>query len=89
MTRVVVEPGRLRISHGYVTPRARSRDLAASEIASLELKVSMQAGSRSYYDIEAILKDGRKHTIGRMIRKRRHAEWLLARIREALARSEG
>jgi hypothetical protein len=65
----------------------RVRTLAAAEIASIDLHISMQTQGRygtPYYDLRARLKSGRKVTLGSGVRNKRHAEWLVSQMRAAI-----
>ena len=62
----------------------RSRRVPLTDIARVEMPITMQANDTPYYAIELILRDGRKITAGRGIRDKREAEWLVAEIRSLL-----
>jgi hypothetical protein len=44
----------------------------------------MQAGSRPYYDLIILLKNGKRVTVGRSMRDKREAEWLALTMKNAL-----
>jgi hypothetical protein len=62
----------------------RSRRVPLTDVARVEMPITMQANDTPYYAIELILRDGRKITAGRGIRDKREAEWLVAEIRSLL-----
>jgi hypothetical protein len=75
----------LRVRH-TVLGAGGSRTLAAAEIASIDLHISMQTQGRygtPYYELRARLKTGRKVALGSGVRDKRHAEWLAAQMRAA------
>jgi len=81
-TRVVLTPSEARVRYG---PLGRTRTVEADDIDDVTLKVGMQAGKRPYYDIQIVKRDGKKLYCGRSIRDKREAEWLVERMKEALA----
>jgi hypothetical protein len=83
VTRLRVEIGRLMVAEGYIIP-GRERSFGAEEISDVSLKISMQAGSRPYYDLIILRKQGKPVTAGRWIRDKREAEWLAHTVREAI-----
>lgn len=44
----------------------------------------MQAGGRPYYDLRLTRSNGREVATGRGIRDKREAEWLAARLKQAI-----
>ncbi|MGD2217065.1 MAG: hypothetical protein PVJ64_09920 [Gemmatimonadales bacterium] len=81
-TRVVLTPGEARVSH---SPLGRTRKLTADEIEDLTLKIGMQAGNRPYYDIQIVKCDGKRVYVGRSIKDKQEAEWLVEQLREVLS----
>lgn len=67
-----------------------TRVIPKRSITSIDLRISMQSTGRSgtpYYELRATLDTGRHKHLGRGIRNKRHAEWLLERMRSELGRS--
>lgn len=82
-TTVITSPGSVRRRHSLFEIGGW-RTITSSEIAALKLQISMQTSGRSgtpYYEIKAMLKNGRKCGLGDGIRNKRQAEWLLERMR--------
>ena len=85
-TVVVAGNGTLRVRHA-VLGAGGSRTLAAAEIASIDLHITMQTQGRygtPYYAVRARLTSGRKVSLGDGIGHKRHAEWLAARMRASI-----
>ena len=75
-----------RRRHGLVG-FGRTRTIAGAEIARIELNISMQTSGRygtPYYDVRAVLTNGRKASLADGIRSKRHAEWIAAELRARL-----
>jgi hypothetical protein len=83
VSRVTVDAGTLSVATGYLAP-GRERRLALGEIADVSIAIGMQAGSRPYYDVVILRKNGKKVIAGRALRDKREAEWLAATIKSAL-----
>ncbi len=62
------------------------RAVAAPDIADVEVRIGMQAGSEVSYDLAIVRRDGRRIRAGGGVRDKRQAEWLAAKIKEALGR---
>lgn len=62
------------------------RAVAAPDIADVEVRIGMQAGSQVYYDLAIVRRDGRRIRAGGGVRDKRQAEWLAAKIKQALGR---
>jgi len=63
------------------------RTIPFADISSVILNISMQTTGRAgtpYYEIRAMLKNGRRCALGDGIRKKRHAEWLASQMRTAI-----
>jgi hypothetical protein len=85
-TVVTAGNGMLRVRH-TVLGAGGTRTLAAAEIATIELHISMQTQGRHgtpYYEVRARLRSGRKASLGSGVRNKRHAEWLAAQMRAAI-----
>lgn len=83
----------VRITQGRVSRRYAvlgigvTRTWAARDVTGLTLKIGSQTQGRTgipYYDIRASFLAGRAQTLVPRVRNKRHAEWLSARVREAL-----
>lgn len=81
------------IANGLVTRRyavlgvACKRFWPGDEIQGVLLKIGTQMQGRTgtpYYNVRALLQDGRTTMIGPRIRDKRQAEWIAARMRMAL-----
>jgi hypothetical protein len=83
VSRVIVDSGTLTVATGYLEP-GRERKLTAAEVADVVAAIGMQAGKTVYYDVVIRRKDGKKTTAGHSVRDKREAEWLAAKIKEAL-----
>jgi hypothetical protein len=83
VSRVVAQKGLLTVAKGYFTV-GREKTIPVQEISDLTLRISMQAGSRPYYDVMVARKDGKKVAAGRWIRNKREAQWLAATLKNAL-----
>jgi hypothetical protein len=83
VSRVTADRGTLSIERGYVVP-GRAHVIEGGRIADITTKIGMQAGSRPYYDIVIVRKDGKRMTAGRGLRNKREAEWLVERLKIAV-----
>jgi len=54
------------------------------DIAAIEVKIGLQAGSTVYYDLAVVQRNGRRANAGSGIRDKREAEWLAGLIRQAI-----
>ena len=82
-TIVTVGSGTVRRQH-RVLGVTTTREIAAPEIARLDLHINMQTEGRygtPYYELRATLTSGRKLSLGSGIRNKRHAEWLATQLR--------
>jgi hypothetical protein len=83
VSRVVIDRDSITVAHGYLYPGAE-RTITSAEIASVIAKISMQAGSRPYYDVVLVTTKGKQIAAGRWIRNKREAEWLAASMKNEL-----
>jgi hypothetical protein len=83
VSQVTVDGGTLTIATGYLSP-GRERRLSLGEITDVSTAIGMQAGSRPYYDVVILRKNGKKVIAGRAVRDKREAEWLAMTIKNAL-----
>jgi hypothetical protein len=83
VSRVVIDGDSITVAQGYLYPGAE-RTITSAEIASVIAKISMQAGSRPYYDVVLVTTKGKQIAAGRWIRNKREAEWLAASMKNEL-----
>ena len=84
VSRVTVDAGTLTVASGYLYP-AREQTLSTSEVADVTAALGMQAGTTVYYDVVIVRKNSKKIKAGRGLRDKAEAEWLAARIKDALS----
>jgi hypothetical protein len=85
-TTTTVGSGEVRRRHTLLG-LGSTRAIAASDIASVDLHISMQTEGRygtPYYDVRAVLKNGRKVSLGSGVRSKPQAEWLAGQMRSAI-----
>ena len=89
LERTTIEAGGegLRITRGF-GPFARTLRFRADEVARVEAKVGMTAGSRAYFDLKLVFADQSSIGAGSGLSDRRQAEWVAARVMRALGKSE-
>ena len=83
-TRVVIGGGGLTVQAGLLGG-GKVRPIAFSEIASISDKITAQQGGSTgipYYDIELTLRDGKTVTLGRGLRDKHEAAWLVDEMRQ-------
>ncbi len=85
VVRVTANRESLRVAAGFGTP-GEPRTFSAAEVGEVEVQIGMQSGERVWYDLYVVRSDGRKFEAGGGIREKREAEWIAARLREALGR---
>jgi hypothetical protein len=83
VSRAVANSGSLAYAHGYLSPGGE-RTIALQEIEDLSIRIGMQAGSRPYYDVVVVRKNGKPVPLGRAVRNKREAEWLAGTLKQAL-----
>ncbi|MGH7526653.1 MAG: hypothetical protein ACREMX_08100 [Gemmatimonadales bacterium] len=81
--RVTAASDSITVATGYLAP-ARERSYPVSDIAEVTTKIGMQSGGTPYYDVILVRKDGKRVTAGHAVRDKREAEWLAARLTQAL-----
>ena len=87
-TRITIGQGVLRKRYSMLGIPFSTGTMPASDISRLKLKVGMQSGGRSgtpYYDIQAVLLNGKNQSLAGSIRNKHHADWLAAQISSALS----
>ena len=84
VTRVTVGDGAVTVAGGWLAERG-GRTLRAAEVADVTVKIGAQAGTTPYYDLTIVTTAGKRVAAGRGVRDKREAEWLAARIKQALA----
>jgi hypothetical protein len=87
VVQVSASPEGLTVASGLGRAGAPRRLLAA-EIASVDTRIGMQSGTTVYYDVVVRRKDGGTVEAGGGIADKREAEWLAARLTQALGRSD-
>lgn len=60
------------------------RTIPASDVARIETRIGSSFGNRGYYEVRAVLHDGRTRTVAKHIRNRRDAEMLGERLMSRL-----
>ncbi|MFL5512657.1 MAG: hypothetical protein ACJ8CN_09545 [Gemmatimonadales bacterium] len=83
VSRVVVDKGSISVAQGYLYAGSEKM-IGSAQIASVTTKISMQAGSRPYYDVVLVTTAGKQIAAGRWVRNKREAEWLAATLKEEL-----
>jgi hypothetical protein len=86
-TRVAIGGGVLHKRYSLLGIPVSSRSMPAADISRIKLKVGMQSGGRAgtpYYDIQAVLLNGKSQPIAGAVRNKQHADWLTAQISSAL-----
>ncbi|HEX3233413.1 MAG TPA: hypothetical protein VHR41_04415 [Gemmatimonadales bacterium] len=82
-SRVVAGNGSLTLASGYLVTGG-GQTLPASAVDDVTTRITMQSGTRPYYDIVVLTKAGKKLTAGRAVRDKREAEWLAGTVKQAL-----
>ncbi|MGH7515842.1 MAG: hypothetical protein ACREOC_00010 [Gemmatimonadales bacterium] len=86
VVRVTANRERLSVAAGFGTP-GEPRTLSAAEVGQVEVRVGMQSGERVWYDLYVVRPNGKTLQAGGGIRDKREAEWIAARLREALGQA--
>jgi hypothetical protein len=82
-TRVVIGSGGVTLQAGLLGG-GKVRQIAPSAIASINDRITAQQGGATgtpYYDIELILRDGKKLTLGHTLRDKHETGWLVEEMR--------
>jgi hypothetical protein len=82
-TRVVVGSAGVAVQSGWLGS-GKTHQIPLQEIASINHKISAQQGGATgtpYYDIELTLRNGIKITLGRAVREKPEAEWIVQEMR--------
>lgn len=82
-TRVEVTNGRLALHRRLLGP-GRTRFFTADEVAGINTKRGMQAGSKLYYQLELHTQGGKKHTLASQINDQRLARRIARDLEAAL-----
>jgi hypothetical protein len=85
-TRVIIGAGAVRRRH-TILGLGSTRVIPSKSIRKLDLHISMQSSGRSgtpYYELRATLETGKHKHLGSGIRDKRHAEWLIERMRQEI-----
>lgn len=86
-TRITIGQGLLRKQYSLLGIPFGARTMPASDISRLRLKVGMQSGGRSgtpYYDLRAVLLNGKEQSLAGSVKNKLHADWLAAHMTAAL-----
>jgi hypothetical protein len=83
--RVIVDANGIQLTTRWMFFRKR-RSLPASDVTSIQPKISMSSGSTTYYDLQAHVKGGKKISLALQVRSKRESEWLAAEMEKALGR---
>ncbi len=81
-SRVVIGAGEVSVKSGLLGG-GRVRVIPLSDVASFNDRITSQQGGATgvpYYDIELTLRDGKKITVGRNVRDKHEAEWLVQQM---------
>jgi len=84
VVRVRVDPAGVRVARGFGEP-GPERLVAARDVADVKLAIGMSSGTRVWWDLSLACTSGRPVPLGGGVRDKHEAEWLAARIRDALA----
>jgi hypothetical protein len=80
---------RIEVRHRTLTTRSGmlgigvTRTYPTAELREMTASRGMQSGSRVFYDVKLVDPDGKRRTIARNLPSRRHAEGVIAMLREA------
>jgi hypothetical protein len=88
--RATIEAGGdgLRVTKGW-GPFARTKSFRADEVARIETKLGMTAGSRAYFNLKVVFVDQSSIVAGSGLRDPRQAEWVAGRVMRALGKGDG
>ena len=84
-SRVIVDVSGIQLTTRWMFFHKR-RSLAASDVTSIQQKISMLSGSTTCYDLQAHLRGGKKIGLASHVRSKRESEWLAAEMEKALGR---
>jgi hypothetical protein len=82
-TRVIVRAAGLSLQAGLLGG-GKVQEVPFSEISTIALKIQTQQGGATgtpFYDIELINRYGKKFTLGRALRNKEEADWLISEMR--------
>lgn len=85
-TRVIIGNGVLSVQDGLLGG-GKVKQFRLGEIATISSKINAQQGGGTgtpYYDIEVVLRNGRKRTLGRTLRDKQETDWLVDEMRRQL-----
>ena len=83
VSRIVASRAGATVARGFVFT-GRERTMEAAHIADVTIKIGMQAGGTPYYDVVLIRQDGKAVIVGRSVRDKREAGWLVQTLKEAM-----
>jgi hypothetical protein len=79
---VLISEGRVRVRTGWFGS-GKVQEFALNQIAKFQTAITAQQGGASgtpYYDIQLITTSGRKITLGKTVRDKQEADWLLTEM---------
>ena len=80
---VVVTPESVRVTHRFLG-FGKVKEFPRGDISGVEIKRGMQSGRTLYYNIELIPQGGKAVTVGRNVKNKREAEWVVSEIEKAI-----
>ncbi len=86
VSKVLIESGQVKVTSGFLWLGV-SKSLPCSQVENIEISIGTQSGGRSgtpYYNIELITNDTKKVSLGRAIKDKRQAEWLVRTMTDAV-----
>jgi hypothetical protein len=84
--RVTANRSGIQVRHQFLL-LSWTRTLRLAELQSITLKPGMQSGSRVFYDLKLETATGKTITAGSHIPDKKHAEWLVRRLQQAIGRN--
>jgi hypothetical protein len=87
VSRVHADSVGVTVASGYIAP-GRERTVETPHIADISTKIGMQAGTTPYYDVVIVRKGGKRIVVGRSVRDKREAEWLVQTLKAVVGLTE-
>lgn len=81
--RIIAGPSGLRVYRRFLIPIGTTT-LSPDQLKCVEVRKGMQANDKRYYDIKAVVRDGRDLKLASNIREKKQAEWLADRFSKCL-----
>jgi hypothetical protein len=85
-SRVIVDPGRIRVQMGLLGG-GKWREYSKAQILDVQAVITSQQGGATgtpYYDIRLLQTEHQNVTLGRTIRDKEEAEWIVSEMRKGL-----